>query len=114
MIQRIAIRNFKRFREQTEAVKRFVNFPLLEPDVDGSFRKHVPEGTDLFGNHVSLVRVKASDEFLVPLLEEMNKSTPKRDLYLLAAVMKEDEIHPEVREKLDRIAEVLNDSETES
>ena len=28
--------------------------------------------------------------------------------------MKEAEIHPEVREKLDRIAEVLDDTETES
>ena len=99
---------------QPEAVKRFVNFPLLEADVDRGFRKHVPEGTDLFGDHVSLVRVKASDEFLVPLLEEMNRSTPKRDLYLLAAVMEKEEVHPEVREKLDRIAEVLDVPETGS
>ena len=70
-----------------------------------------PAGTDLFGDHVALVRVKASDEFLVPLLEHLGDSTPKSDLYLLAALMTKDEIHPEVGEKLDRIAELLNPKE---
>ena len=69
-----------------------------------------PRGTDLFGDHVSLVRVKASDEFLMPLLEKINRETPKRDLYLLAAKMNKDEIHPEVHEKLDHIAKSLNPS----
>ena len=96
---------------QPEAIKRFLDFPLMGSQVEEGFWKQVPRGTDLFGDHVSLVRVKASDEFLVPLLEKLDKSTPKRDLYLLAAVMKADEIHPEVREKLDRIAESLNPPE---
>jgi len=96
---------------QPEAIKRFLDFPLMGPQVEEGFWRQVPRGTDLFGDHVSLVRVKASDEFLVPLLEKLDKSTPKRDLYLLAAVMKADEIHPEVREKLDRIAESLNPPE---
>ena len=60
--------------------------------------------TDLFGNHVLLVRVKASTEFLVPLFENLNISTPKKDLYLLANVMSKEEIH----EKLDLIATSLN------
>lgn len=85
---------------QPEAIKRFANFPLVEE----AFWRQVPHGTDLFGDHVSLVRVKASDEFLVPLLAEMGQPTPKRDLYLLAAQMRPDEIHPEVVEKLDRVA----------
>ncbi len=84
---------------QPEAIKRFANFPLVEE----AFWRQVPRGTDLFGDHVSLVRVKASDEFLVPLLAEMGRPTPKRDLYLLAAQMRPDEIHPEVVEKLDRV-----------
>ena len=62
--------------------------------------------------HVSLVRVKASTEFLGPLLDTLEKSTPKRDLYLLAAAMRAEEIHPEIREKLDRIAESLNPRES--
>ena len=85
---------------QPEAIKRFAKFPLVEE----AFWRQVPRGTDLFGDHVSLVRVKASDEFLVPLLAEIGQPTPKRDLYLLAAEMRPDEIHPEVVEKLDRVA----------
>ena len=85
---------------QPEAIKRFANFPLVEE----AFWRQVPRGTDLFGDHVSLVRVKASDEFLVPLLAGVGQPTPKRDLYLLAAEMRPDEIHPEVVEKLDRVA----------
>ena len=70
-----------------------------------------PPGTDLFGDHVALVRVKASHEFLIPLLETINIPMPKRDLYLLAAKMRAAEIHPDVREKLDRIAAELNPTE---
>ena len=90
-----------------EAIKRFVNFPLLGLEVDRAFWKEVPQGADLFGDHVSLVRVKASDELLIPLLNGLGVNTPKRELHMLAAVMEEDEIHPEVQEKLDRIAEVF-------
>ncbi|MEJ5239177.1 MAG: AAA family ATPase [Limisphaera sp.] len=96
-----------------EAIKRFLDFPLLDQRVEKAFYRQVPPGTDLFGDHVSLVRVKASDEFLIPLLEDLGKSTPKKDLYLLAACMKPEEVHPEVREKLDRIAAVLNPPEGE-
>ena len=93
-----------------EAIKRFrfADFPLMQPKVDVAFWSQVPQGTNLFGDHVSLVRIKASDEFLVPLLEDLGINTPKRELYLLAAVMKKDEIHPEVHEKLDHIAKSLN------
>lgn len=93
---------------QPEAIKRFVDFPLRDAGIEGAFWSQVPQGTDLFGDHVSLVRVKASTEFLVPLLESLERSTPKRDLYLLAARMRAEEIHPEIREKLDRIAASLN------
>ena len=90
-----------------ESILRFVNFPLQQEQVESRFWGHVPKGTDLFGDHVALTRVKASDEFLTPLLRSVGEDTPRRDLYLLAAGMKEEEIHPEVREKLDRIAECL-------
>ena len=76
-------------------------------EVDNEFWKQVPTGTDLFGDHVSLVRVKASNEFLVPLFERLGQSTLKKDLYLLAAEMRPEEIHPEVTEKLDLIADAL-------
>ena len=87
-------------------IKRYVNFPSREPQVDEWFWKQVPHGTDLFGNHVSLTRIKASSEFLVPLLQDLGHHTEKRDLYLLAALMDATEIHPEVVEKLDRIADM--------
>ncbi len=99
---------------QPEAIERFVGFPLMRERLDEEFWRHVPRGTDLFGDHVSLVRVKASGEFLAPLLDSLGSGTPKKDLYLLAAVMRKDEIHPEVSEKLDRIAEALNPPEAEA
>ncbi len=86
-----------------EAIKRFVGDPSLDQRMEEEFWKQVPRGTDLFGDHVSLSRIKASHEFLVPLLESV-RPTPKRDLYLLASHLQPDEIHPEVVRKLGRIA----------
>jgi hypothetical protein len=40
-------------------------------------------------------------------VHRLDRPTPKKDLYLLAARMTPAEIHPEVREKLDRLAEAL-------
>lgn len=91
---------------QPDAIKRFIGHPGLEDEVDREFRIQVPHGTDLFGAHVSLSRLKASHEFLLPLLAKL-RPTPKRDLYLLAAEMRPDEIHPEVIEKLDHIASAV-------
>ncbi len=100
---------------QPGAIKRFVELPpLMEPQVDEAFWKQVPPGTDLFGKHVSLVRVKASTEFLVPLLDDVGRNTPKKDLYLLANLMTKEEIHPEVHQKLDRIAVILKPTQGES
>ncbi len=91
-----------------EAIKRFVEpAPLFEATVEEEFSKQTPKGTDFFGEHVSLVRIKASDEFLVPLLKKIGKPIPPRDLYLIAAKMKPEEIHPEVRQKLDAIAQLV-------
>ena len=92
-----------------EAIKRFAfpEHPLLGRQVETAFWRQVPPGTALFGDHVALVRVKASGEFLSPLLQSLDRDTPKKDMYLLAAAMREDEIHPEVHEKLDRIASAL-------
>lgn len=91
-----------------EAIKRFVGLPSLEAEIDEKFGQQVPHNTDLFGDHVALMRMKASTEFLVPLLENIGKRTPKKNLYQLANVMNKYEIHPEIVEKLDRIAEALN------
>ena len=94
---------------QPDAIKRFVErTPTANPDgIDAEFRRQLPEGTDLFGDHTVLRRVKASKDLLLPMLERAGRRTKKTDLYQLAAVMKPEEIHPEVEEKLDRIAEEL-------
>ncbi len=92
---------------QLEAMKRFLDFPSLDREVEEAFHRHVPKGTELFGNHVSLERIKGSNEFLVPLFEKIGFPTPKKDLYLLAAKMEPQEIHPEAIAKLDRIGKVL-------
>jgi predicted ATPase len=98
---------------QPEAIKRFINFPLMENRIEQFFWEQVPKGTDLFSDHVSLVRIKASDEFLSRLFVDIDRPQSKRDLYLLASKMKSEELHPEIIEKLDRIAEVLNPRKTE-
>ena len=90
-----------------EVVKRFINFPLRNSEVDQEFFKLVPPDTDWLGDHVALKRVRASEEFLVPLLEKLGQETPKRDLYMLADTMLPEEIHSEVVQKLDRIAEAF-------
>ena len=90
---------------QPEAIKRFINFALRAPQVDMAFDRQVPQGIDLFGDHAALARIKASDEFLIPLLQDVETPTPKSQMYLLAATMTADEIHPEVTQKLDAIAE---------
>lgn len=91
------------------AIKRFVErVDNADPrEVDAEFRRQVPEGADLFGEVLALTVVKASDEFLIPTLERAGRRTKKTDLYQLAAEMKPEEIHPEVVEKLDRIADEL-------
>jgi len=94
---------------QPEAIKRFLNMPVFNSAVDDAFRQQVPPDADLFGDHVALMRVKASDEFLMPLLKPL-RYTPRKDLHLLAAEMTESEIHPEVIQKLDRIAEAIGPS----
>lgn len=91
------------------AIKRFVErADGADPrEIDAEFRRQVPEGSDLFGEAVALTSVKASELLLIPMLERAGRRTKKTDLYQLAAVMKPEEIHPEVTEKLDRIADEL-------
>lgn len=91
-----------------DALLRYVSGQVARTlTVTQGFEELLPKGADLFGNHPALVRMKASDEFLVPLLERASIPTPKRDLYLVARVMEPREIHPEVIEKLDELGELF-------
>ncbi len=73
--------------------------------VDRAFAKQVPTGFDPFDDSVVFLRdVKASDDFLLPLLGDCGLSTSKKDLFLIAAQMRPEEIHPEIKEALDVVA----------
>ena len=71
-------------------------------DAASVFGKESPWGPD----------IKASDEFLTPLFENYYKrlglpnQIAKKSFYVLAEYVPEDEIDPEIGEKLDAIAEV--------
>ena len=91
-----------------DPIARFLRFPLSIESVQREFRGMVPPGADLFGDSVVFVRSKGSTELLMPLLKAAGHPTNKSDLYLIAEAMKPEEIHPEVVQKLDRMAEVLN------
>jgi len=58
-------------------------------------------------DHTTLSVVKGSTDLLLPLLSHVHNPLAKGELYLIAAAMAIDEIHPEVAEKLDLMAEVL-------
>ena len=75
--------------------------------MEREFSKRVLPGAELFEDSVNLVRVKGSTEFLLPLLGAVGHPTRKSDLHQIASAMKPEEIHPEVVEELDRMAEVL-------
>ncbi len=59
------------------------------------------------GENVYLVSVPHSKELLPLLLEKSGVELSRKDYYLIAAQMKIEEIHPEVKEKLDKMADVL-------
>lgn len=93
------------------AMKRFVSppskpLPLMESIIDAAFDKQVPSGTDPFSDHPALSKVKASVDYLEPWLADAGRPTLKKDMHLLASEMKRDEIHPEVREVLNKINEL--------
>lgn len=99
--------SIKRFVKQSEAL------PLLatakEQKVEDELKSQLPPPvfSDPFADNPFLSSVKASDDFLIPFLEHVDTPVPKSDLYLLAQCMTRDEIHPEVIEKLDVIADKL-------
>jgi hypothetical protein len=83
---------------------------LAAAAVDRHFAKQLPPGFNPFDDGIVFLRdVKASEEFLLPLLGDCGLSTSKKDLFLIAAVMLPEEIHPEVTKALDVIAALSAD-----
>jgi len=96
-----------------DLLKRFVRHdqpPLLsQPDerrIEDEFAASFPARVDYFGDLAALRDLKASD-FIVGLLSQTSHPLPKRDLYMLAALSRPEEIHPDVVAMLDAIAEIL-------
>jgi len=67
----------------------------------------IPEEVLDFGELQPFTRVKASKDLFIPLLSGMGVNIAKKDLFLLAAVMEPEEIHPDVIAMLDRIADAF-------
>ncbi|MDQ3255267.1 MAG: hypothetical protein M3R15_15440, partial [Acidobacteriota bacterium] len=63
---------------------------------------------DPLGDHLILEALKASERILPEILNKAGiPNFEKRRYYEIAAVMKPEEIHPEVREKLDAIQQAF-------
>jgi len=74
------------------------------------FQKQMPGVIeDPFGEHLILEGVKASERIIPAILNAAGiHGIEKRELYQIAALMKPEEIHPEVVEKLDAIQRAFN------
>ena len=83
--------------------QEFSAIPLREMNLLWTERKVAVQKRD----HPTLATVKASEDILRPLLAEVHNPLSKSELYLIAAKMTREDIHPEVCEKLDAIAEAL-------
>ena len=89
-----------------EVLIRYTKEPLL---IEGIFAKELPKDFDVFGDSFFLAHKKASD-FLESKLREIGIPLKKRDLYRIAEIMEPDEIHPDVKAKLDVIYDTLSNS----
>ncbi|MBI4602217.1 MAG: hypothetical protein HY721_09675 [Planctomycetes bacterium] len=91
------------------AIERYVAQRALLGDlaravVKDEFSRQLPSGFDPFDDTLVFLRdVKASEELLLPLLGKCGLSTSKKDLFLIAAAMRPDEIHPEIVRALDLV-----------
>ena len=89
--------------------------PLLSPEVierdqayvDQEFARQGLSNLDYMSDDIQILRDLKASELLVNILGKTYRRTAKRDLNLVAHVMRPDEVHPEVIEKLDRVAAML-------
>ena len=64
-------------------------------------------GLDNLSDEIQILRDLKASELLVSILGKTFRRLAKRDLYLVARVMRPEEIHPEIIQKLDEIAQML-------
>ena len=96
--------------------------PLFEPDLlrerseamDAAISRVAEAAQTLGRGDIWDASVKASDDVLIPLLEQFfgsigkQRTIRKRDLHLLVEFVAEEDLSPEIFEKLDAIAAVAN------
>lgn len=96
-----------------EVITRFIEQPepnLFNTDMATKARKYLEEHLptifeEYAGDSDCLRERKASDDILVPLFKHIGKPLYKKEFYQLATVMTPEEIHPEIKEKLDMMAD---------
>lgn len=99
-----------------EAIARFCEQPernvftvAMAREAREYLQEHLPalfDQDDARGSDC-LRELKASEDILLPLFEQIGKPIAKKDFYQLAAVMTPEEVHPEIIEKLDMMANWL-------
>ncbi len=89
--------------------------PMVAPEtieqdqatVDQEFARQGLAGLDPLSDDIQILRDLKASELVVSILGKTARRLPKRDLYLIARVMRPDEVHPEIIAKLDQIAAML-------
>jgi hypothetical protein len=85
--------------------------PQHVPELERYLRDNLPPAViaDPLGDHVFLNNTKARTQIIAPALEAAGlHAVPYTRYHEIAALMRADEIHPEVRDKLDAIVEAFN------
>ena len=109
----------KRFLEQNYLVPPAdsgqLALPTIAPEIierdqaviDQEFARQGLAGLDNLSDEIQILRDLKASELLVSILGKTFRRLAKRDLYLVARVMRPEEIHPEIIQKLDEIAQML-------
>lgn len=110
----LVVGRWKRYEAESylmhpDAIRRFVEsqtLPLLAEKAVEVFRDEVPPAVfrDPTGEHEFLEALPASKTLLPKLFAAAGLDVPKRDYYLMAEMMRKEEIPSEVAAKLDEIA----------
>lgn len=95
-----------RFLEKDEDLFTLGTVVADKAVLETEFGRNFPAGIDYMSDVQSLSDIKGS-EFIVKVLGSTSMRLPKRDLYLIAKKAMPGEIHPHVRDALDRLNAIL-------
>jgi hypothetical protein len=74
--------------------------------VELAFEENFPRNVDWLSNIPVLAQIKGSS-FLVEVLSKTSRPVSKRDLFMVAAKSRSEEVHPDVKDVLARIAQAM-------